>query len=218
MAKRGVKKRDYERLDDLTVGRVVSLLGQETPITKKAACETLNISYNTKRLAAIIQEYEEKIAYSVKRKKQMKGQPFGDRELQDLVVSYLSGESVSSISQRLFRSIHIIRGEINKHNLPTRDKTTDYHHPKMMPEGMVSQEFDVGDYAWSARYNCVVEIMEGEWDLMKQEHIYSIYIFGKYMQFGYQPTHELGKLEILKQFTLRDDDFKTSQNFDMRIG
>ena len=56
MAKRGVKKQDHERLDDATIGRVVSLLGAEKPITKKAACETLNISYNTARLKKIIDE------------------------------------------------------------------------------------------------------------------------------------------------------------------
>lgn len=215
MAKRGVKKRDYEKLDDPTISRVIELLKQDSPITKKAACEALNISYNTKRLANIIQEYNEKLEYAEKRKKQMKGKPFGDFELQDLVISYLSGEGVAGISRRLFRSVHIVKAKINELSLPIRDKTTDYFNPKMMPDEMVAWHFEVNEYVWSARYNCVAQIYEA--DYPEGCVAYKIYIFGKFMQFGVQPVEELGKLEILKQFKLHDKQFETSQNFNYRI-
>lgn len=211
MARRGVKKRDYERLDDLTISRVIALLEQETPITKKAACETLHINYNTKRLNDIIQEYKDKIVFAERRRKQNRGTPISALETRDIVISYLSGESISSISGRLFRSIHVLKAYIKSLHLPERDKTTDYQHPKLMPEEMVSDSFKSGEYAWSARYNCVVEIREQACDICK------IYIFGKFMQFGYQPVWELGKLKILEHLELNGNEFQTSQDFNMRV-
>ena len=35
-----------EKLDKTTMLRIINLLEQDKPITKKAACEILNISYN----------------------------------------------------------------------------------------------------------------------------------------------------------------------------
>ena len=220
MARRGIKKQDHENLDDLTVSRVIDRLEQNKPITKKVACEILNINYNTSRLAKIIEEYKERITYTEKRKKQMKGKPFGDLELQDLIVSYLSGESIASISRRFFRSTHILKRKIDELNLPIRDKTTDYHNPKMIPDEMVSYVFEVGDYVWSTRYNCVAEITQDHgFDLEFNDcRVYSIWIFGKHNQFAYQPSFELGKLDILKQYKLRNDEFQTvKQDFNYRI-
>lgn len=212
MARRGIRKKDYEKLDDLTISRVVSLLNQATPITKKAACEILNISYSTTRLARIIEEYKDKLEYAEKRKKHNKGRTIDEHETKDIAISYLSGESISSISKRLFRSVHTIKNYITSINLPVRDKITDYHNPKMMPDEMITDSLEVGEFAWSTRYNCVVEVMDFIGDL------YRIWIFGKYNQFGYQPIEELGKLEILKQFTIRKDEFQTiNQDFNMRI-
>lgn len=215
---RGIRKKDYERLDDATIARVVLLLEQEKPITKKAACEILNISYSTPRLNRIIEEYKDKIEYTKKRLKANKGKDFGDLELKDLVISYLSGDSIASISKSLYRSKHAIKSKIEELHLPIRDKTADYFNPKMMPDEMVSESFDKGEYVWSTRYNCVVEIMSHTiYKEVNSRPLYHIYIFGKYMQFGSQLAEELGKLEILKQFKLRDDEFRTSQNFDYRI-
>src|SRR5210317_827484 len=98
MARRGIKKKEYERLDDVTIGRVVSLLEGEKPITKKEACETLNISYNTARLNKIIQEYKDKMAYRKKRYESNKGKPFSDLDIKELVTDYLNGDSIASIA------------------------------------------------------------------------------------------------------------------------
>lgn len=216
---RGIRKKDYERLDDATVSRVVLLLEQGKPVTKKAACEILNISYSTVRLGKIIQEYKDKIEYTKKRMKANRGKDFGDLELKDMVINYLSGDSISTISKNLYRSIHTIKRKIKELHLPIRDKSTDYFNPKMMPDEMVSDSFEIGEYVWSARYNCVAEIDKylGE-DINLQAGIYSLWIFGKHNQFACQPSWELGKLKILEQFKLRDDEFVTTkQSFDYRI-
>ena len=104
-----VKRKDYERLDDATVSRVIQLLEQDKPVTKKAACEILNISYNTKRLDKIIEEYKDKIEYTKKRMKANKGRAFNEYEIKDMVISYLSGESITKIADSMYRSIHVVK-------------------------------------------------------------------------------------------------------------
>jgi hypothetical protein len=220
MARRGVKKRDYEKLDDATIGRVVSLLEAENPITKKAACETLCISYNTKRLGSIIQEYKDNIAFRKKRYAATKGTPFSELELQELVTDYLCGESMVTIANNLYRSIHIVKRKISELHLPERTKDSSYWNPEMIPDEMVSQVFDLGELVWSARYNAVAEVSgilheeEGAGDT-----VYRIWVFGKTNEFAYQPWWELGKLEVVKRFNLQAEKFvKTDKpNFRYRI-
>ena len=55
--KRGVRKRAGENLSPANIRRVIHSLNEEG-ITKKVACEMLNISYNTTRLNRIIEEFE----------------------------------------------------------------------------------------------------------------------------------------------------------------
>ena len=50
----GVRQKKHEKLDETTLNKVVFLLEQPNPITKKEACEILNITYNTTRLNKIL--------------------------------------------------------------------------------------------------------------------------------------------------------------------
>lgn len=214
MARRGVKKRDFEKLDDATISRVVQLLEQDQPITKKAACEMLNISYNTARLAKIIQEYKDKIAYQERRFKENRGKPFNDLEAKDLIVGYLSGESIASLARSNYRTTHSVKVFLQKHNLPLRSSDATYQRPDLMPDEMVADSFDVGELVWSSRYNAVAEIRK-----QYSDDVYSIWVFGKHNEFAYQPVWELGKLDILKKLSLRDDEFVNTEkpNFAYRI-
>jgi len=210
---RGIRKKDYERLDNATIARVVLLLEQDQPVTKKAACEILNISYNVTRLGKIIQEHKDKIEYTEKRLKANKGRSFSDLELKELVINYLSGDSMSSIADIMYRSTHVVKKKIQELHLPERSKNATYHKPDLMPDEMVSNTFNIGEYVWSSRYNCVAEIRSNF-----RTDIYAIWVFGKYNQNAYQPNYELGKLKILEQFKLRDDEFVTTQQtLDYRI-
>jgi transposase len=210
-----IKKKDYERLDDATICRVVSLLNQKNSITKKAACEILNITYNTTRLNRIIQEYKDKIEYTKKRLKANKGRSFDDLELKELVTDYLNGISITVIAERLFRSVHVIKKKIQELNLPERTIKSDYFNPELIPDEAVSESFNIGELVWSARYNCVAEIR----NIYKNSLIYSIWLFGKHNQFAYQPAEELGKLEVVKRFNLTADKFVNTEkpNFNYRI-
>jgi transposase len=216
MAKRGVRKKDYEKLDDLSISKVIVLLEQDKPITKKAACEFLNISYSTVRLAKIIQEYKDKIEYAKKRFKQNKGLPFSELEKREIIIEYLKGISIDKISKALFRSPHSIKKFIKDLHLPERSKNATYNNPDLIPDEILSEDYSPGEFAWSARYNCVVEVRK---NLETTNKIYLIYVFGKHMQFAYQPWYELGKLEILKQYNLTEETFQTGErpNFQYRI-
>jgi len=221
MAKRGVKKKDYERLDDATISRVVLLLGEEKPITKKAACEILNISYNTKRLGNIIQEYNDKIEFTKKRFAANKGQPFSDIEIKEMVVDYLNGDSITNIAASLYRSVHVVKRKLNELNLPERTKKPTYQHPDMIPEASVSELFNVGEVVWSARYNAVAEVHgiqlgHDGWGLGAA---YCLWVFGKHNEFAYQPWWELGKLEVVERLGLETEKFVKTQKstFNYRI-
>jgi hypothetical protein len=217
MARRGVKKREYEKLDDATIGRVVSLLEGENPITKKVACETLNISYNTSRLAKIIQEYKDKLEFRKIRFSQNKGKPFSDLEIQELVADYLNGSSIASIADSLYRSNHTIKKKIRDLNLPERTVGATYQNPDIIPDEAVAETFEIGELVWSARYGAVAEIRAGsEW---YQGEIYSIWVFGKHNEFAYQPWWELGKLDIVSKLGIPAEKFVNTEkpNFAYRI-
>jgi len=218
MAVRGVKKRDYEKLDDSTVGRVVSLLEQEKPITKKVACQTLNISYNTGRLSRIIQEYKDKIEFTKKRFAANKGQPFSDLEVKEMVVDYLNGVSIAEIAKSLYRSIHMLKRKLSELSLPERTKSPTYHKPDMLPDEAVSETFEIGEIVWSSRYNAVAEIRQ-LWGINKFDNAYMIFVFGKHNQFAYQPWWELGKLEVVERLNIETEKFVKTQKstFNYRI-
>jgi len=215
--KRGVRKKEHEKLDDLTVGRVAFLLIQDKPITKKAACETLNISYSPGRLDRIIQEYKDKVEFRKKRFKANKGQPFSELEIKEIIVSYLNGESISSIADNLYRSTYTTKRQIEELHLPERTKNSSYQKPNMIPDEMVSSTFKVKEIVWSARYNSVAEIRPRDYPLGNE--VYAIWIFGKHNQAAYQPWWELGKLEVVKQYKIETEKFvKTEKpNFQYRI-
>lgn len=217
MTKRSVKKQEHERLDDATLGRVISLLEDEKPITKKAACDILNISYNTNRLNRIIQQFKEKEEYTRKRFAMNKKAPFSDLEVKELITDYLNGTSITNIANNLYRSVHTIKKKIKEFGLPERSRNPTYQDPDIIPDEAVSESFEIGELVWSARYNAVAEIRKGsEW---YQGQVYSIWVFGKHNEFAYQPWWELGKLNILKKFDIPAESFiKTDKpNFKYRV-
>jgi hypothetical protein len=195
------------------------LLEAEKPITKKAACEVLNISYNTTRLNKIIQEYKDKIEFRKKRLAANRGKPYSDLDVKELVTDYLNGDSISSIADNLFRSTHSIKKKIEELGLPTRTTKSGYWNPDLIPDEAVATEFESGELVWSARYNAVAEIRQA-WGISKFDSgIYLLWVFGKHNEFAYQPWWELGKLEAVKTYGLTADRFvKTEKpNFAYRI-
>jgi hypothetical protein len=160
--KRAVKKKEHENLSKESVKRVISLLFPDTgekAISKKEACEILNISYNTTRLDKIIEEYKEKEAYTAKRKLANKGKPATNAEISDAVVSYLQGSSVSVIAKSLYRSPAFVKALLARVGVPERPANKEsklgYDY---IPEGCAAETFSEGEIVWSAKYHAVARV------------------------------------------------------------
>ena len=91
--RKNVKKKDHENLTAKNIEKVKSLLNpgsiSDKPITKKEACDILNISYNTTRLQKIIEQYDERKDYTKKRKAGLRGRPASAGEISEACSSFL---------------------------------------------------------------------------------------------------------------------------------
>ena len=144
-----LKKKEYENLSESNIRRVIEQLNAKQPISKKVACDMLNIAYNTTRLQRIIDDYEDKVAHRALRKKQNRGKPATDAEIREAVERYLSGESISEISSGLYRSTSFIRSLIDRVGVPSVSKESTWAY---LPDSCVAESFSPGEIVWSAKY------------------------------------------------------------------
>jgi len=237
MARKVVKKKDYENLSTQNIEKVIGLLNpssSQKPITKKEACDILNIAYNTTRLNKIIEEYHEKKAYTAQRKKKLRGQPASQAEIAEACESYLQGGTISEISKSLFRSPSFVRTLLETVGVPQRpankeEKLGSHYYP----DALLSDDYAEGEVAWSATYHAAVEVharLTPEYIASKKGlgntnydskygcPVYAVYIkqkvdsddtfFSNVTAGGfsaYVPAYELCKLEHLKQYGVRID-------------
>jgi len=199
------------------------------PITKKEACDILNIAYNTTRLSKIIEEHDEQKAYTKKRKASLRGRPATDAEISEACTSFLEGGTVSDISKRLFRSAGFVRAILEKVGVPQRPNNKEERLvPNYFPDECVATDFAHGEIAWSATYHSTVIVQEAltpTWLASKKGMgntdyeskygcpCYAIYVvqkvdnedtfFSSVTAGGfnaYAPAYDLGKLEHLKKY------------------
>ena len=241
MARKVVKKKDYENLSTQNIEKVIALLNPSSSaptttkaITKKEACDILNIAYNTTRLNKIIEEYHEKKAYTAQRKKKLRGRPASQAEIAEACESYLQGGTISEISKSLFRSPSFVRALLEKVGVPQRpankeEKLGSHYYP----DALMSDEYAEGEVAWSASYHGAVEVharltpeyVASKPGLANTDYeskygcpVYAVYIkqkvdsddtfFSNVTAGGfsaYVPAYELCKLEHLKQYGVRID-------------
>lgn len=162
--------------------------------TKKAACEMLGISYNTKKLQELMERYElrdeaAKAARAAKRK-----QPVTQQEVVWWITAYLQGNPVSEIAESHFRSEAVIKLHLEKHGALLRHARVDRLNPPLIPEQCISDEFQIGEYVWAAAYNCVAEV-RGFYKDAVRIHVLSPDV----QEFSYQPSYNLGSLRHLKE-------------------
>ena len=205
-----VKKKEHEKLTQENIRHVIELLSREKPITKKEACQILNITYNTTRLNSIIQDFEDKLNFRAKRKAQLKGKPASKDEIKSAIQSYLRGESVSEISQGMYRSAGFIRAILDRVGVPTRPVAIEERKGcAFLPDQCVAEEFTEGERVWSAFYHAPAIVGKQYEDPMYEEKYagkcYSIYVLeeseslnvGGYH--GASIAYDLGKLTHLEQ-------------------
>ena len=214
VAKR-VKVKEGENLSDVNIERVIKLLEQPKPITKKEACAALNISYNTTRLSNIIEQYKTRKEMISKRRAANRGKPASPEEVKTVVRDYIRGSTVSDIAAELFRSTTFVRDIIERVGVPQRGVGENYFDYSPLPEQCVAEEFEVGETAWSARHQspCVIDKALGK---TKDgfANLYRIYVFEPFEapeklflsswgipgSYATQPAYELGKLDHLKEY------------------
>ena len=183
-----IKKKDHENLSSENIQRVISMLQptslEQKPITKKVACEMLNISYNTTRLDTILSDYQDRLEYVEKRKSQNRGKSASQSEVQEAVQDYLAGANVSTIAKYLYRSPSFVKNILERIGVPQRPPSVeDRKQPAFLPENCVAEEFQSGEIVWSARYHSPAVIVKKENKPLYQQkyssECYQIYIFEK---------------------------------------
>lgn len=148
-----IRKKAGEKLDEATLDRVSALLNQDNPITKKEACEMLNISYNTTRLGRILDDFNEVASYREVRKSQNRGKKATSMETKEAIECYLKGETISDISKRLYRSTTFVKNILDRVGVPEKLPKTKRKGPAYLPDECVSESFKEGEKVWSACYH-----------------------------------------------------------------
>ncbi len=159
-----LRSKDHEKLTDVNILKVISLLDADKPITKKEACEILNIRYNTTRLQKIIDEKNEVWAYKEKRKNQNRGKGATRDEIKTVIEYYLDGENISEIATRTYRSNAFVKAIIGRVGIPEKLSKEEHskcyrHRYQLLPEQCVRDEFDNGELVWSVKDNKIAKII-----------------------------------------------------------
>ena len=140
-----IKKKSYEKLDDKNIQRVIDALEDKSPITKKEACEMLNISYNTTRLGKIINDYEDTKKHRRRMMDKNRGKAATKQEIKEMIMGYLTGSPVSHIAKRMYRSPAFVKGHLDRIGVPTKVAEGETFIP---PDECVKYEFEEGEWVW----------------------------------------------------------------------
>lgn len=216
MALKGkVKAKEHENLSETNIKKVMELLSSEKPITKKEACEILNISYNTTRLNKIIQEFKDGAAELQRRRAANRGKPASSYEIQACIEGYLDGESLADIAKRIFRSSGFVKEVIDRVGVPQKVVGSDYRYPGIIPDQCMREKFEYGQIVWHARRHCMAIVLEEKTNVKdKTSKYYQVYViepieeqspyfpqfegYGGYYDGAF--AYDLGSLDHLKQY------------------
>lgn len=150
-----IKQKSHEKLSPENIARVIEHLNADSPITKKEACEMLNIRYNTTRLQRIIDDYLELQDYREKRKSQNKGKAASRDEIKTVVQNYLEGYNISEIAKTIYRSPSFVKNVVERVGVPQKLAESDYEgiRNSMLPEECVAESFEYNERVWFPKKN-----------------------------------------------------------------
>tara|TARA_B100000029_G_scaffold134979_1_gene129371 strand:- start:1308 stop:2033 length:726 start_codon:yes stop_codon:yes gene_type:complete len=159
-----IKAKSHERLEPANVKKVIGLLEQDEAITKKEACEILNIRYNTTRLQRIIDDYNEVWEYREKRKSQNKGKGATRDEIKSIIEYYLDGDNISEIATRTYRSNAFVKAVLERVGVPEKLSKEAHskcyrHKYQMLPDECVRDKFEDGELVWAVKDNGIAKIL-----------------------------------------------------------
>lgn len=210
------------------IQKVINLLhpssSETKPITKKEACEILNISYNTTRLQNIIDNYLERKAFTEKRKQQNRGKGATKEEIKQIAQDYLEGDTISEIAKRIYRSPSFVKGIIERMGVPEKVPTTAKSIlGELLPDNCIATQFSEGERVWSAAHNAPAEIIKEltptyqeskkgfstvDYEQKYESKAYQIYVYetGAHSEienggyYAYAAAYDLGSLKHLENY------------------
>ena len=179
-------------VDDKKIPAAIQMLDEGS--TKKDVCAFLGIAYNTARLGTLIEEYISGVERSKEQRRLRRGKPVSQNEVVNAIEAYMSGDSISDIANRFYRSEVMIKSILEKHGALLRDNKADPLNPSFLPDNAVAESFEIGELVWSAAYSCVAEIKA-----KCGEDGYRIYLLDRdNHRYSNQYTYDLGSLKHLE--------------------
>lgn len=207
-----VKRKQGELLDAEHIERVIAHL--ENGGTKKEAYDILNIKANPTRLNKIIEEYKQRLETEARLRKQNRGKPATNAEIQEIVTECLEGTAINEIAKSLFRPVSFVKNIIESVGVPrkTPGNWFERRFQTSIPDQCVATSFEVNEIVWSNKYNGLAFVRG-----VDEKGIYNIYVIEKvkqepdfaiggkvYSGYGgfhsYQRPEELGSLKHLKKY------------------
>lgn len=193
-----------EKLTDSNIQNVIKLLSGEKAITKKHACEILGITYNTARLANIINEFTEKKERDSKKRSEKRGKPAEPDEVHYIISEYVNGATLDAINKSLYRSNSFIKAILEQYSVPLRKSSPNYFEPELIPEGAMQTRFKPGETVYSSRYDSIAEVRAEIEENKKHGWVYRIFLNkDEYQCFAYQPASELASLKHLTDLGIK---------------
>lgn len=210
-----IKVKEGENLSETNIKRVIELIEAEKPISKKDACDILNISYNTSRLTKIIEQYKQEQEEQQRRRAANRGKAATPYEIQVIIEGYLEGETIAQLSKQIYRSAGFIKDVIELVGVPQKVTGGDYWHPALIPDRCIREEFERGQVVWHARRHCMAIVLEQKHKVSdKSSNYYQVYViepieeispyfphidgYGGYYDGAF--AYDLGSLDHLKPY------------------
>lgn len=199
---------EEERMTPQNIEKVIYMLNppegsDQKAWTKKEACQFLGMAYNTTRLAAVLQAYQDRKERDRKLRAEKRGKPATKDEIIFTITEYLGGETVDSISKSLFRSPGFVKTILEQNAVPIRQPGSSYFKPELVPEGASRERFKVGETVYSSRYDSLATI-EKEQSSSQHGWIYRIWLPDeRWRQHAWQPAYDLASLEHLRELGVR---------------
>ncbi len=207
MARTRKTQKEQEKMTPQNIERVIELLDPKEEnakaISKKDACQILGMSYNTTRLAQILEDYKAKKLREKKLRSEKRGKPADAAEIQFTIAEYLKGESIDQISKNTYRSPAFVKNILEEHEVPIRNTSYNYFRPNLIPDGATRERFAVGEVVYSAKYDSMCKI-DSEQFSEKHGWVYRVWLLAeKWQQFAYQEAYELASLEHIRKVGIR---------------
>ena len=168
--------------------------------TKKGACEILGVGSNA-TMERLIQEWQDQQVMSAEMKKKKRGTLLQPHEIVIIIESYLQGDSLDEIANRLYRSTAMVKAELERRgaNLKFSEKLDPAKplelNPPEIPEQLMADSFELDEEVWVSAYQCMGVICK-----VMDNDVYRVWLLAEDRQkFVHQHGWDLGSMKPFKE-------------------